>query len=80
MESVHTIFDVDTWTDSEIVTKRDAQPCTSRTLTLDIANKQAQSVTIANTTNKSCKPAPTDEQSFKLVAGMAMQARANNSK
>ena len=80
MESVHTIFDVDTWTDSEIVTKRDVQPCTSRTLTLDIANKQARSVAIANTANNSCKPAPTDEQTFKLVAGMAMQSGTNNSK
>lgn len=78
LESVQTVFDVEAWTDSEIVTKRDVQSCASRVLTLDIAHKQAQSVVTPNTTNKSCKTAAAGEQTFRLVTGTAAQAAAGD--
>lgn len=76
LESVQTIFDVESWTDAEIVTKRDSQPCASRVLTLDVANKQAQSVVTPNPDRKSCKGNSAGEQTFKLVTGTAAHAAA----
>ena len=78
LESIQTIFDVDTWTDKEIVTRPDVKPCASRLMTLDIANKQAQSVVTPNAANKSCKSAITGEQTFTLVTGPAARAAAAN--
>ena len=74
MESIQTVFDVETWTDTEIKTKLDVQPCASRVMTLDIANKQAQSVVTPSTANKSCKSIAAGEQTFKLVTGPAAVA------
>lgn len=76
LESIQTVFEVDTWTDSEIVTRPDVQPCATRILTLDIVNKQAQSVSSPVTTNKSCKQSAAGEQVFKLVTGPAARAGA----
>ncbi len=69
LETVQTMFDIESWTDKEIVTKPDNQPCASRTLSLDIAGKQAKSVVMNKPGQKTCKPAPAGEQVFKLVAG-----------
>ena len=43
---------------------------------LDIANKQAQSVVTPNAANKSCKSATAGEQTFTLVTGPAAHAAA----
>ena len=69
LETVQTLFDIESWTDKEIITKTDTQPCASRTLLLDIVNKQAQSTVVNTPTGKTCKPAPAGEQIFRLVAG-----------
>ena len=69
LETVQTMFDIESWSDKEIVTKPDNQPCATRTVTLDIASKQAKSVVMNSPTQKTCKPAPAGEQVFKLVAG-----------
>ena len=79
MESVQTVFDVESWTDNEIVTKRDVRPCASRILTFDIAQKQAQSVVTPDAANKSCKSALKGEQIFKLVTGSAVRAATTDS-
>ena len=69
LETVQTLFDIESWTDKEIITKTDTQPCATRTLLLDIVNKQAQSTVVNNPAAKTCKPAPAGEQIFRLVAG-----------
>jgi hypothetical protein len=76
LESVQTVFDVESWTENEIRTKEDVQPCVSRTLMLDLANKLAQSVVKNNAENKSCKAGRNGEQTFKLVAGQQAHAEA----
>ena len=76
LETVQTLFDVESWTDTEILTKMDVQPCASRILMLDIANKQAKSVVKGNPTVKSCKTQADTEQTFKLVAGQQAHAEA----
>ena len=81
LESVQTIFDIDTWTDAEIRTKADVQPCSSRTLTLDIANRQAKSVVANKAGGASCNGNAGEEQTFSLVAGFLVNAEASkNSK
>ena len=69
LETVQTLFDIESWTDKEIVTKPDRQRCATRSLLLDIANRQAQSTVVNTPTAKTCKPAPAGEQIFKLVDG-----------
>ena len=81
LESIQTMFDIDSWTDSEIRTRADVQPCTSRTLALDIANKQARSVVTNKAGDASCKGTAGEEQTLKLVAGFLVNAEASkNSK
>ncbi|MEP7156055.1 MAG: hypothetical protein ABI905_09790 [Betaproteobacteria bacterium] len=71
LESVQTVFDVDTWSEAEIVTKPDKQPCSTRLLTLNIIDRQALAMVTHSTGAKNCKPAPAAEQSFTLVTGPA---------
>lgn len=78
LETVQTMFDIESWTDKEIVTKPDNQPCATRTLTLDIASKQAKSAVINSPTQKTCKPAPAGEQVFKLMAGTQSRGATGN--
>lgn len=75
LESVQTFFDVETWSDTEIVTKRDMQSCASRVLKLDVVNKQAQAVVTPNVDKKSCKGTDTGEQTYKLVTGPAAKVK-----
>jgi len=75
LESVQTVFDVDIWSDAEIVTKPDMQPCSTRLLTLNIIDKQAQSMVTHDTAKKNCKPVTVAAQSFTLVTGPAAAAR-----
>lgn len=76
MESIQTMFDIDSWTDAEIRTKADVLPCSSRTLALDIANKRAKSVVTNSAGNASCKGTAGEEQTLNLVAGFQVNAEA----
>ena len=76
LESIQTLFDVDTWSEKQILTKVDVQPCAIRTLVLDIANKQAQNVVTPRPGNKSCKAGAIGEQVFRLEAGQHSRAGA----
>lgn len=76
LESVQTIFDIESWTDNEIRTKTDLQPCAHRTLIFDLVNKQAQSVVVGKPAAKSCKTAVAGEQIFNLVTGQHARAEA----
>ncbi len=78
LETVQTMFDIESWTDKEIVTKPDIQPCATRILTLDIASKQAKSVVMNKSSQKNCKPAPAGEQVFKLMAGNQSRGATGN--
>ncbi len=75
LESIQTLYDIESWTETEIHTKTDVQPCATRTLSLDIANKQAKNVVVNKPTGTSCKSTSTEEQTFNLVTGF--QARAD---
>ena len=76
LESIQTMFDIDSWTDTEIRTKADVQPCSSRTLALDIANKRAKSVVANKVGDAACKASNGEEQTFNLVAGFQANADA----
>ncbi|MBL0125653.1 MAG: hypothetical protein IPP88_24320 [Betaproteobacteria bacterium] len=70
LETAQTVFDIESWTESEIRTKVAQKPCVSRTLTLDIPNKQVKSVaTAGKSPDATCKTAIVGEQTSSLVAG-----------
>ena len=76
LESIQTMFDIESWTDAEIRTKADVQPCSIRTLTLDIANKLAKSVVMNKAGDTSCKGTAGVEQTLSLVAGFQANSEA----
>ena len=76
LESIQTMYDIESWTENEVHTKADLQTCAIRKLTLDIANKQAQSVVVKKPTVESCKSATIEEQTFNLVTGFQINADA----
>lgn len=74
LESIQTMYDVESWTDTEIHTKSDVQPCAMRSLTLDLANKQAKTKVVNKATVASCKSSPSEEQTLNLVTGFQANA------
>jgi len=76
LESMPTLFDVETWSESQILTKADVQPCAIRTLVLDIVHRQAQNVVTPKPGNKSCRTDVIGEQVFKLESGQNSRAAA----
>ena len=76
LEWIKTLYDIESWTESEIRTKTDAQPCSTRTLSMDIANKQAKNVVVNKPASGSCKSSGTEEQTFNLVTGFQANADA----
>lgn len=79
LETTQTLFDIESWTESEVVTKVNFQACGSRRLVLDIVNKQASSVAKGGGANDpSCKNPFSGERTFKLVAGQKVQVEAVN--
>ena len=74
LEAVHTAFEVDRWTATEIVTKPSAAACSSRTLVLDLAKKRAMSRVAASEESPRCRAAP--ERTLELVAGYRAKAVA----
>ena len=76
LEWIQTLYDIESWTESEIRTRTDAQPCSTRTLSMDIVNKQAKNVVVNKPASGSCKSAGTEEQTFYLVTGFQANADA----
>ena len=76
LESIQTLYDIESWTETGILTKTDVQPCATRTLSLDIANKQAKNVVVNKPTGASCKSTGTEEQTFNLVTGFQAKTDA----
>jgi hypothetical protein len=74
LESSQAIFEVERWTDREIVSKPAAGPCATRTLHLDLAQKRASCRVGANEQTARCSERPA--RSLHLVAGYKRHAEA----
>lgn len=58
LDSVSTVFEVERWTDDEIVTKPEKAQCTTRTISLDLVNRLASIVIAAIPDADKCKELP----------------------
>ena len=67
LESKQTIFEVEKWSDAEVVTKPSVDRCGSRVLVLDIASRKALNRVSASQEKGLCKDLP--ERTLELVAG-----------
>jgi hypothetical protein len=67
LEATQTEFEVDRWTDKEVVTKVLEGRCGTRVLSFDLAQKRAKSKVSASIPKSTCREAP--ERSLDLVAG-----------
>ena len=72
LESIHTRFEVDRWTDTEIVTRPATAGCTTRTLNFDLAKKRAESRVQPNAESTRCEQAAA--KTLELVAGYRAKA------
>ena len=71
LESKLTEFEVDRWTDRQIVAKPLIERCTMRTLSIDIAEKHALSRLSTNPEDSRCEHQP--DKSYELVAGYKLR-------
>ena len=77
LENAQTLFEIASWTESEVRTKADAKPCAIRTLIIDIPNKQVRSIAKAGSSpGASCKNAIVGEQTSQLMSGGQAHADA----
>ena len=67
LESKLTEFEIDRWTDKQIVAKPVTDRCLVRTLSIDLTEKRALSRFSANPEDGRCDPVP--DKSYELVAG-----------
>lgn len=72
LESQQTAFEVDRWTDAEIVTKQSAGPCATRQLVLDLKEKRASTRVSKSEEKGLCKDLPA--RTLDLVAGYKVRA------
>jgi hypothetical protein len=66
LDSASTVFEVERWTDDEIVTKPESGRCTTRVLNIDLVNRLASSVIAAIPGAEKCKEQP---RTLKLDSG-----------
>ena len=71
LESVQTVFDVEKWTDGEIVSKPTLIKCANRTLILDLTHKRARSRVSSVEERGSCKGR--SEGTLDLVTGFKVR-------
>ena len=76
LESVQTVYDVDRWTDGEVVSKPTIGRCTTRTLVLDLVNKRTRSRISAAEERGVCKARP--EGTLDLVTGYRVRDALRN--
>ena len=67
LESKQTIFEVDKWTDAEVVSKPSVDRCASRTLIMSVEGQKTLSRVSASEDKGVCKEAPA--RTLELVAG-----------
>jgi hypothetical protein len=72
LESAHTAFEVDRWTDAEIVTKPATSSCMTRHLVLDLKEKRAIARVAASQEKGACKEQPA--RTLELVNGYKVRA------
>lgn len=72
LESSQTTFEIETWTDHEVVSKPAMGPCSTRTLRLDLAQRRASSRVGASEQTGRCNERPA--RSLHLVAGYKLHA------
>jgi hypothetical protein len=75
LESVSTVFEVERWTDDEIVTKPEKGRCTTRIISMDLVNRLAVSVIAAIPGAEKCKEQP---RTLKLDSGAKARSDALN--
>jgi hypothetical protein len=73
LDSNSIVFEVERWTDDEIVTKPEKGRCTMRTISMDLVNRLASSVTTAIPDAEKCKEQP---RTLKLESGAKARADA----
>lgn len=73
LDSISTLFDVERWTDEEIVTKPEKGRCTTRVITIDLVDRLARSVIAAIPDADGCKEQP---RTLKLDSGTKARADA----
>lgn len=66
LDSIPTVFEVERWTDDEIVTKPDKGQCTTRIISMDLEKRLASSVIAAIPDTEKCKEQP---RTLKLESG-----------
>lgn len=72
LDSISTVFEVERWTDDEIVTKPEKGRCTTRIIRMDLVNGLARSVIAAIPDAEKCK-----EQPRTLKLGSGAKARSD---
>ncbi len=73
LDSISTVFEVERWTDDEIVTKPERGRCTTRIIRLDLVDRLASSVIAAIPDAENCKEQP---RTLKLESGAKAQSEA----
>jgi hypothetical protein len=58
LDSIPAVFEVERWTDDEIVTKPEKGKCTTRVISMDLAKRLASSVIAALPDTEKCKEQP----------------------
>lgn len=74
LESTQTIFEVEKWTENEVVSKPATGSCSTRTLRLDLAERRASSRVGKSEQTGRCSERPA--RSLHLVAGYKLHAEA----
>lgn len=74
LESTQTTYEVERWTEAEVVTTATEGRCSSRTLLLDLAKQRATSHVSAAESRSGCRSAP--ERWLTLVAGVQVRDAA----
>ena len=75
LESQHTIFPIDRWSDAEVVTKATPGPCFSRQLAFDLKEKRALARLTASESRGVCKDMPA--RTLELVTGFRVREALN---
>lgn len=73
LDSISTVFEVERWTDDEIVTKPEKGRCTTRIISMDLVNRLASSVIAAIPDAEKCKEQP---RTLKLESGAKARSSA----
>ena len=73
LDTVPAVFEVDRWTDEEILTKPVTDKCTTRTIRLDLPNRQVGSTISAIPDAEKCKEIP---RTLKLAGGEKARSAA----